>query len=414
VLATAVSRTWSIQQLDVKNAFLHGTLSETVFCCQPMGFADSAHRELVYRLHKSLYGLKQAPRAWYSQFATYLTTLGFIEAKSDTSLVIFCRGSDTVYLLLYVDDIILTASSMELLRRTIFFLQREFVMKDLGPLHHFLGVTVERRPDGLFLHQRTYTLDILKRAVMTDCKPCTTPVDLQAKLAEDSGPPVEDASQFRSIACALQYMTFTRPDIVYAVQQICLHMHDPREPHLTAMKRILHYLQGTPDYGLLLRRSSSFDLVVYTDADWAGCPDTRRSTLGYAVFLGDNLVSWLAKWQTVVSRSSAEAEYHAIANGVAEVTWLRQLLHELQTPPSRCTLVYYDNINAVYLSTNPVRHQRTKHVEIDLHFVREKVAIGQVHVLHVPMTSQFTNIFTKGLPFSVFNEFWSSLNICSG
>jgi hypothetical protein len=266
----------------------------------------------------------------------------------------------------------------------------------------------------LFLHQRTYTLDVLKRAVMADCKPCSTPVDLKAKLAVDSGPPVRDPSRFRSIAGALQYLTFTRPDIAYAVQQVCLYMHDPRESHLAAMKRILRYLRGTPDYGLLLRRSRSADLVVYTDADWAGCPDTRRSTSGYAVFLGDNLVSWSAKRQTVVSRSSAEAEYRAVANGVAEATWLRQLLLELQAPPSQCTLVYCDNISAVYLSTNPVQHQRTKHVEIDLHFVREKVAIGQVRVLHVPTTSQFADVFTKGLPSSVFAEFRSSLNVCNG
>jgi hypothetical protein len=352
----------------VKNAFLHGTLTETVYYCQPTGFTDPAHPDLVCHMRKSLYGLKQAPRAWYSRFAS-LTTLGFIEAKSDTSLFIFHRGSDTVYLLLYVDDIILTVSNMELLRRTISALQREFTMKDLGPLHYFLGITVERRPDGLFLHQRTYTLDIVKRAVMADCNPCTTPVDLQAKLADDSGPPVTDVSQFRSIAGALQYLTFTRPNIAYAMQQICLHKHDPREPHLTAMKCILRYLRGTPDFGLLLRHSSSSDLVVYTDVDWSGCPDTRRSTSSYAVFLGDNLVSWSAKRQTVISRSSAEAEYRVVTNVVAEDTWLRQLLHELQASPSRCTLVYCDNISAVYLSTNPVQHQRTKHVEIDLHFV---------------------------------------------
>jgi hypothetical protein len=187
VLTTVVSRNWPIQQLNVKNAFLHSTLSGTVFYCQPTGFTDPTHPDLVYHLHKSLYGLKQAFRAWYSWFATYLTTLQFIEAKSDTSLFMFRRvgvgsnnshNSDTVYLLLYVDDIILIASSTTLLRRTIFALQREFTMKDIGPLHHFLDITVEHRPDGLFLHQRTYTLDILKRAVMADCKPCTTPVDL--------------------------------------------------------------------------------------------------------------------------------------------------------------------------------------------------------------------------------------------
>jgi hypothetical protein len=353
VLVIAVSCNWPIQQLDVKNAFLHDILTKTVFCCQPTGFIDPAHPDLVCRLCKSLYRIKQAPRAWYSQFATYLTTLWFIEAKSDMSLFIFRRGSDTVSLLLYVDDIILTASTTELLHHTISALQREFAMKDLGPLHHFLGITVERRPDGLFLHQRSYTLDILKHAVMVDWKPCTNPVDLLAKLAGDSGPTIVNSSQFRSIVGALQYLTFTRPDITYTVQQICLHMHDPREPHLTVMKRIMWYLQGMTDYGLLLRRSSSSDLVVYTDADWAGCLDTRHSTSGYAVFLGDNLVSWSTKRQTVVSRSSTEAKYRVVANGVAEATWLRQLLHELQTPPSQCTLVYCDNISTVYLSINP-------------------------------------------------------------
>jgi hypothetical protein len=180
----------------VKNDFLHDTLTETVYYSQPTGFADPANPDLVCCLKKSMYGLKQAPHAWYSRFTSFLLSLGFAEAKSDTSLFVFHRGSDTVYLLLYVDDIILIASSIELLHRTIFALQREFAMKDLRPLHHFLGITVERRPDKLFLHQRTYTLDILKRAVMTDCKPCSTPVDLKAKLAADSGPPVQDPSQF--------------------------------------------------------------------------------------------------------------------------------------------------------------------------------------------------------------------------
>jgi hypothetical protein len=194
VLIIAVSRDWPIQQLDVKNAFLHDTLSEAVFCCQPTGFTDPTHSDLVCHLHKSLYELKQAPRAWYNRFATYLTTLGFIEAKSNTSLFIFRHGSDTVYLLLYVDNIILTAFSTELLCCTISALQQEFIMKDLGLLHHFLSITVEHRPDGFFLHQRTYMLDILKHAVMADCKPCTILVDLQAKLAGNSSPPVEDAS----------------------------------------------------------------------------------------------------------------------------------------------------------------------------------------------------------------------------
>src|SRR6185312_15777403 len=180
----------------------------------------------------SLYGLKQAPRAWYSRLATFFLTLGFTEAKSDTSLFIYRRGDETAYLLLYIDDIVLTASSQQLLERVISSLQREFAMKDLGQLHHFLGVTVETRSSGLFLHQRQYALDILERAGMTDCKPCSTPVDTQAKLSVDLGDPVADPTAYRSLAGALQYLTFTRPDLTYAVQQFCLHMHDPRESHL--------------------------------------------------------------------------------------------------------------------------------------------------------------------------------------
>jgi hypothetical protein len=190
-------------------------------------------------------------------------------------------------------------------------------------------------------------------------------------------------------------------------------MHTPREPHLTALKRILCYLRGSLDHGLL-QPSSTSELVVYTDADWAGYPDTRRSTSGYVVFLGANLVSWSTMLQPVVSRSSAEVEYRAVANGVAKASWMRQLLHELYSPLQRATLVYCDNVSAVYLSTNPMQHQRTKHVEINLHFVRERVAAGDVRVLNIPTTLQFTDTFTKGMSSSVFLDFRSNLNVCTG
>src|SRR5438105_5886023 len=190
-------------------------------------------------------------------------------------------------------------------------------------------------------------------------------------------------------------------------------MHDPREPHVNMLKRILRYLKGTMDHGLQLHRTSPTTLTAYTDADWAGCPDTQRSTSGYGVFLGDNLVSWSSKRQTTVSRSSAEAEYRAVANAVAESCWLRQLLHELQRLLQRATVVFCDNISVVYLSTNPIQHQRTKHVEIDLHFVRKRVALGDVRVLHVPTSSQYADIFTKGLPTVIFRDFCSSLNVRS-
>ncbi|GJW33755.1 ribonuclease H-like domain-containing protein [Tanacetum coccineum] len=320
VLNLAASRHWPIHQLDVKNAFLHGDLSETVYMHQPPGFRDSVHPDYVCLLQRSLYGLKHAPE------------LGF---------------------------------------------------------------------SGLHL--------ILLGAHMVNCNPSRTPIDTKSKLGSD-GDPVYDSTLYRSLAGSLQYLTFTRPDISYAVQQVCFYMHDPREPHFSTLKRILRYVRGTLDYGLQLFSLSTTDLVAYSDADWAGCPTTRRSTSGYCVFLGNNLLSWSSKCQPTLSRSSAEAEYRGVINAVAETCWLRNLLRKLHTPLTPATLVYCDNVNAVYLSCNPVQHQRTKHIEIDIHFVRDLVVVGQVRVLHIPSRYQFADIFTKGLPSAFFKEFRSSLS----
>ncbi|GKB60374.1 ribonuclease H-like domain-containing protein [Tanacetum coccineum] len=177
-------------------------------------------------------------------------------------------------------------------------------------------------------------------------------------------------------ARGLHYLTFTRPDLSYAVQHVCLYMHDPREPHFAALKRILRYVRGTMDFGLQLYASATTSLVGYTDADWASCPSTRRSTSGYCVFLGDNLLSWSAKRQHTISRSSAEAKYHGVANVVEETTWLRNLLRDLHSPLSTATLVYCDNVSAIYMSANLVQHQRTKHIEINIHFVHDMVTAG--------------------------------------
>jgi hypothetical protein len=257
-------------------------------------------------------------------------------------------------------------------------------MTDLGDLYHFLGISVTRSKDGLFLSQRQYAADLLQHAGMAECHPTTTPVDTQAKLSATDGAPVADATQYRRLAGALQYLTLTRPDLAYAVQQVCLFMHDPCEPHLALLKRVLRYVKGTLSTGLHIGTCIITGLSAYSDADWAGCPDSQRSTLGYCVFLGDNLVSWSSKRQTTVSRSSMEAEYRAVAHAVAETCWLRQLLQELHAPISSATIVFCDNVNAVYMTANPVHHRRTKHIEIVIHFVREKVALGQVRVLRVP------------------------------
>jgi hypothetical protein len=411
VLHLAASRDWPVHQLDVKNAFLHGELAERVYCQQPVGFVDKDKPDHVCLLSKSLYGLKQAPRAWFQTFAGTLHTLGFLATGSDSSLFIYKHDNNVAYLLLYVDGIVLTASSTVLLQRIISHLSSTFAMKDLGPLHFFLGIQVRRTKDDFFLNQAQYAEEILDRAGMLHCKPAATPVDTKPKVAAMDGRPADDTSAYRSIAGALQYLTMTRPDIAYAVHQVCLHMHAPHDTHWPLVKWILRYVRSTTAYGVHLHGSPQLDLVAYSDADWAGCPDTRRSTPDYCVFLGGSLISWSSKRQSTVSRSSAEVEYRGVTNATAECCWLQNLLRELYVDIQKATVVYCDNVSAIYLSQNPVHHRRTKHVELDIHFVREKVALGQLWVLHVPTHLQYADIMTKGLPISIFEDFHSSLCI---
>jgi hypothetical protein len=356
VLSLALSQNWPIHQLDVKNAFLHGHLTKEVYSQQPSGFVDPSRPNHVCHLLKSLYGFKQAPRAWFQRFARFARSIGFLESKSNTSLFTLHRGTDVAYILLYVNDIILTASNQPFLHSIILLFSHEFAMKDLGPLHHFLGISITRQPHSLHLSQRQYILDVLSRAGMSDCNPSPTPIDTKVKLSASTGPSMADPFLYRSLAGALQYITHTRPEISYAVQQVCLHMHDPREPHFLLIKRILRYLKGTLDHGLTIHSTTSHSLIAYSDADWAGCPDARRSTSGYCVFLGDNLVSWLSRRQPMVSRSSAEAEYRVVATVVAETCWLCSLHQELHRPIDSATIVYCDNVSAVYQSANPVQH----------------------------------------------------------
>jgi hypothetical protein len=411
VLTLVATNNWPAHQLDVSNAFLHGNLREQVYSQQPTGFVDPQHPGAVCLLSRSLYGLWQAPRAWLDRFVGHVTSLGFVQSRADSSLFVYHRGGAMAYLLLYVDDMILSASSSSLLHHVIARLQDAFAVKDMGPVRHFLGINVHRNRDGFFLSQAQYADELLERAGMSNCNPVATPADTKPKTSTADGKIINDATSYRSIAGALQYLTITRPDIAYAVQQVCLHMHAPRDVHQTMLKRILRYIKGTVSLGVQLRTATNPTITAYSDADWAGCPDTRRSTSGYCVFFGNSLVSWSSKRQNTVSRSSAEAEYRAIANAVSECSWLRHLLGELLCKVPTATVAFCDNISSVYMSRNPVHHRRTKHIELDIHFVREKVAIGELRVTHVPSARQLADVFTKGLPSALFTDFRDSLSV---
>lgn len=243
--------------------------------------------------------------AWFTQFAMFIVSIGFTLTRSDSSLFVLRRGNDVAYLLLYIDDIVLTGLSMTLLQQIVERLRREFAVKYLIELSFFLGIDVKRDATGFYLSQQCYAEDILECVGMANYKPVTTLIDTKGKLSADDGAKVNDAKSYQSLAGALQYPMVTR---AFAVQQACLHMHDPCGLHQALLKRILWYIRGTTHLGLHLRASAELSVTAYSDADWASCPDTRQSTSGFCVFLGDALVSWSSKRQPTISRSSAEAE----------------------------------------------------------------------------------------------------------
>ncbi|XP_019173896.1 PREDICTED: uncharacterized protein LOC109169468 [Ipomoea nil] len=252
--------------------------------------------------------------------------------------------------------------------------------------------------------------DILKRAGMTDCKPLATPSAVTQPMTS-SDEPFDNPTQYRRLVGALQYLTITRPDLSFSVNRLCQFMHSPTSDHWGLLKRVLRYIKGTISYGLRLSASTSSTTHGFSDSDWAGCPIDRKSTSGYAVFLGNNLISWLSRKQRTVARSSTEVEYKALADVSAEVTWVVSLLRELGLHSGEPSTLWCDNLGATYLCANPVFHGRTKHVEIDFHFVRDKVASGDLVVNFVSTKDQLADIFTKPLPGPRFADLRDKLNI---
>ncbi|CAH9140808.1 unnamed protein product [Cuscuta epithymum] len=412
LLSLATSFGWGVRQLDVKNAFLHGYLTEEVYMRQPPGFIHPSFPHHICRLHKALYGLKQAPRAWFHRFSGFLLSHGFLQSRSDSSMFIYCQGSHRVYILLYVDDILITGNSSSLVQSIIRLLSQTFAMKDLGDLHFFLGIQTVRTPTGIFLSQQKYISDLLRRFHLHTVTPVRTPLPTRTTLSLTDGELLADGTEYRSMVGALQYLIITRPDITYAVHLVSQFMHAPRTTHLLAVKRIYRYLQGTLTEGLWLRKGGDPSLVIaYSDADWAGCPDSCRSTTGYAIFLGDNLISWRSKKQPTVSKSSTEAEYRAVAYTVQDTLFIRSLLADMGFFISQPVRLYCDNVSASYLTVNPIQHDRSKHIKIDYHFVRERVAHGDLVVKYIPTQFQLADIFTKNLSSQRFNFLKSNLRV---
>lgn len=314
-------------------------------------------------------------------------------------------------LLIYVDDIIITGNDSKELNRFIDRLNKVFSLKDLGPLNYFLGIEVYRDSTGIYLSQGKYISELLQRTEMANLKPSPTPMVAGKPMSITDGEPLNTPTAYRSIIGALQYLSHTRPDISYAVNKLSQFLRAPTTTHWSATKRILRYLKGTMYHGLHISPALNLSLIGFSDADWACCPDDRKSVAGYCVFMGDTLISWSSKKQSVVARSSTESEYRALAQLTAELTWLQGLLKEMKISIKGAPILWCDNLSASALASNPIYHARTKHIELDVHFIRDKVMQKQIEIRYVPSHDQVADCLTKGLSPSRFHFLINKLQV---
>ena len=411
LLSVAVNLDWELHQLDVKNAFLNGDLEEEVYMSQPPGFEEPLKTNTVCKLNKSLYGLKQSPRAWFNRFLKVVKGFGYSQGQTDHTL--FVKHSEIgkmAVLIVYVDDIIITGNHIEEINSMKRMLAKEFEVKDLGTLKYFLGMEFARSKKGISVSQRKYTLDLLKETGMLGSRPSKTPIELGDKKKMFDGGPV-DKGRYQQLVGKLIYLSHTRPDIAFAVSLVSQYMHDPCQGHLNAVYRILRYLKQTPGKGLFFKKNTERKVEVFTDADWAGSIDDRKSTSGYCTKIWGNVVTWRSKKQTVVARSSAEAEYRAMAHGVCEAIWIKRLLEELKIEYEAPIQLYCDNQSTISIAHNPIHHDRTKHVEVDRHFIKEKIDGGIISIRDVHTDHQLADILTKGLSDQVFNFLVNKLGL---
>ena len=411
VLSLALSKGWKVRQFDFNNAFLNGELAEEVFMVQPEGYqSETSHH--ACRLHKALYGLKQVPRAWFSKLSSTLIQFGFSATKCDSSLFTKFTAHSTTYILVYVDDLLITGDDATYISSLITNLNTIFALKDLGEMNYFLGIQVHHTSSTkLVLTQTKYIQDLLKKAGMEHAKGIPTPMVSGQKLSKFDDAVFSDPSLYRSIVGGLQYTTITRPDVAFAVNKVSQFMQQPLDIHWKAVKRILRYLAGTSTHGLKFHKSNDFRILAFCDSDWGSDVDDRKSTSGHCVFFGSNLISWSSKKQSVVSRSSTEAEFRSLASVLTDISWLQSLLTELHVPCFAPPSVFCDNQGAVLLAANPILHSKTKHFELDLYFVHDKVANKEVFVSHVPAHEQIADILTKSVSPQQFLTFRPKLRV---
>jgi hypothetical protein len=470
LFALAAQFNWEIEQMDAITAFLNPILHEEVYMEQPEGFevASASGGRLVCRLLKSLYGLKQAPRAWYTDINTFLLSLGLTRSKEDYNLYISVKAN--IILLLFVDDILLFSPSIDAIKSIKSQLTAKYQMTDLGPARQFLGIQIERNRQArtLRIHQKPYIESILKRFQMENCNGVSTPMDPNLELIAtpiNYTATLQQKLDYQQSNGSIMYaMLGTRPDLAFSISTLSKFCSNPTPDHALAINRALRYLNKTIDVGITYggyqnpaieeaikhdqaSRNGLIGLFGFTDSDWAGDKDSRKSTSGFLFTLYGGAISWKSTKQSVVATSSTEAEYIACSEAAKEALWIRRMLKEIcgeptqnpmeyshefdsqiksetgslynsismltdanihlsgpqgnfsaETQPTEPQIIFADNQGAIKLSRNPQHHKRTKHIDVRYHFIRESTQSGLIRLVHIPTNEMVADILTKALP----------------
>jgi hypothetical protein len=367
----------------------------------------------VLRLDKALYGLKQAPKMWYEKIDSYLRNQDFKKGTGDYNLYIIRQGEKILLLALYVDDLLFTSNCDKWINWFKQQLESRFEMSELneGEITLYLKAESVQVPDGIFLTQRGYAWKVLEQFEMTGCSPVSTPMVEKLKLATDMSQPYVDPTYYRSIVRSLIQLEHTRFDIGFAVGIVSRFMARPQVPHLQAARRILRYIKGTWQYGVLYRRNNHPTLTGFIDSDWAGDIEQARSTTGLVFCLGDSPITWLSKRQSSTVLSSTEAEYMAMSNACRESTWLEMLATDLGLTVQQPITLHCDNEASMKMVLNPQITPRNKHIAAHDHYSRDKVGNGDIQLSYVPTTEQLADLFTKPLGKGLFEKFKRQLNL---
>jgi hypothetical protein len=406
LMAVANQREMHIHQMDVKTAFLYGELQEEIFMELPEGYEKGQGQGKALRLKRSLYGLKQSPRCWNSKVHEFMEKQGFKRLSTDSAVYTKGKGRAQVILGVYVDDLLIFGEDLQEVLKVKGELKATFRMVDFGEASKVLGIRIKRDKAAgtLSLDQEEYIQGIMNRFGMNECKSSPVPMCTREKLSEKQGPQTEEEKKrmmdipYREAIGSLMYlMVSTRPDLAAAVGILSRFLNNPGEQHWIEVKRVFRYLQGTRSLGLVYRRTKGVTLEGYTDSDWAGDVDNRKSTGAYVMLMGEGAVSWRSKRQDSVALSSTEAEYMASTQASKEVLWIKDFLGELGMPQGTVKM-YTDNQSSIKVMRNPVGHGRMKHIELQAYFVRDLIVRGELDFVYCSTEDQVADSLTKAVP----------------